>query len=76
MGSEAAKKLKHHRLKPGGVFGMLRPVVVVKLKIPPAKAWWCPRDAPLEVVVVKLKQHRLRPGDARDAFPRLKGSAF
>jgi hypothetical protein len=29
---------------------------------PPAEAWWCPHRAGIGFVVVKLKDHRLKPG--------------
>ena len=39
-----AKKLKYHRLKPGGVRCAVAAVASFKVEVPPAKAWWCLLD--------------------------------
>jgi len=59
-----AVKLKHHRLKPGGVLSRFYGLACsCKVEAPPAKAWWCPNEFenfPVDLVTVyEVKEERL-----------------
>src|SRR6185295_10131286 len=63
-----AEKLKYHRLKPGGVRATKGVLCSRKVEVPPAKAWWCPRDEKAFCEPGKLKYHRLKPGGVELRF--------